>query len=249
MKHGHGFTLIELLVVIAIIAILAAMLLPTLSAARERAKSTSCLSNLKQMGLGAIMYSSDNDDCILPLANDDGVQGKKASKGPNLLLPYMMTIVSGSSPSDGSSYNTVDFRYLQDRQFAFFLCPSGSSETYSSLNGINYAMAAVYTKDNDNCRKNGLRKLGGVETFAGRLSGKYSTYAADLGSAWMFADADNTVTGNKWYASYIGVGNDKRHNGTINYVALAGNVQNTKLKSSNCLPTGTYIAAEDGIYN
>lgn len=57
-----GFTLIELLVVIAIIAILAAILLPVLSAARENARSSVCVSNLKQMGLAIQMYASDWDD-------------------------------------------------------------------------------------------------------------------------------------------------------------------------------------------
>ena len=67
--HGQGkacFTLIELLVVIAIIAILAAMLLPALSAARASAKTSSCLGNIKQIGLAANMYADDHDDWYPP---------------------------------------------------------------------------------------------------------------------------------------------------------------------------------------
>jgi|LSQX01.2.fsa_nt_gb prepilin-type N-terminal cleavage/methylation domain-containing protein/prepilin-type processing-associated H-X9-DG protein len=64
----RGFTLIELLVVIAIIAILAAILFPVFARAREKARQTSCLSNVKQIMLGVMMYAQDYDE-VLPIAS------------------------------------------------------------------------------------------------------------------------------------------------------------------------------------
>jgi prepilin-type N-terminal cleavage/methylation domain-containing protein/prepilin-type processing-associated H-X9-DG protein len=78
MRNRKGFTLIELLVVIAIIAILAAILFPVFAQAREKARATSCLSNLKQSGLATLMYVQDYDETYplsIYLAQDTATGG------------------------------------------------------------------------------------------------------------------------------------------------------------------------------
>ena len=83
-ERRKGFTLIELLVVIAIIAILAAILFPVFARAREKARAIACISNLKQVGLAFIMYSSDYDEEFV------GVWcGYPMNGWPTLLYPYI----------------------------------------------------------------------------------------------------------------------------------------------------------------
>lgn len=94
----HGFTLIELLVVIAIISILAAILFPVFARARESARRASCLSNLKQIGLGMMQYVQDHDGRytgIYTVGNSNtGPDGKRFSTArrwywPQLIQPYV----------------------------------------------------------------------------------------------------------------------------------------------------------------
>jgi prepilin-type N-terminal cleavage/methylation domain-containing protein len=75
MRRARGFTLIELLVVIAIIAVLMAILMPSLNRAREQGKRAGCLNNLKQLGLAWIAYAGDNDDKIINGEAENGTAG------------------------------------------------------------------------------------------------------------------------------------------------------------------------------
>lgn len=82
-RRKTGFTLIELLIVIAIIAILAAILFPVFAQAREKARQTYCLSNVKQLALGVMIYAQDYDETVLPTQNDALVLW------PDILYPYV----------------------------------------------------------------------------------------------------------------------------------------------------------------
>jgi len=98
MMSRRGFTLIELLVVIAIIAILAAILFPVFARAREKARQTSCLNNVKQIVLGELMYVQDYDE-TLPLALNEVVAVYTLF---DLLEPYLKNEQILRCPSDSN---------------------------------------------------------------------------------------------------------------------------------------------------
>lgn len=116
-SNAKGFTLIELLVVIAIIAILAAILFPVFAKAREKARQTACLSNLKQIGLGLEMYKSDYDQtfpCINTGWSTPSNQRVADKRGwANEIQPYV-------------------------KNWAMFKCPS-------AVNGLPVGVACDYT--------------------------------------------------------------------------------------------------------
>jgi prepilin-type N-terminal cleavage/methylation domain-containing protein/prepilin-type processing-associated H-X9-DG protein len=88
LRLGRGFTLIELLVVIAIIAILAAILFPVFAQARENARRTSCLSNMKQVDTALLMYVQDYDESLPTLTDDRSTTPTVRTDLWNVLQPY-----------------------------------------------------------------------------------------------------------------------------------------------------------------
>ncbi len=99
VKVKRGFTLIELLVVIAIIAILATLLFPTISAAKARAKRTTCLNNLRQINFGLRMYSDDSSDKAPRTPGTTSAPGLNWSGYKNLMKGYV-GLNGASSPQD-----------------------------------------------------------------------------------------------------------------------------------------------------
>ena len=134
----NSFTLIELLVVIAIIAILAAMPLPALSKAREKAMSISCVNNQKQIALSAIMYMNDYKGRIPSGVNGNHVHADCAYN--NMFNGWWVDLVCGKYLTEDYAFDTTSSAALG---YKALLCPSLDSD-YTYNYSINELLTGEY---------------------------------------------------------------------------------------------------------
>jgi len=219
-----GFTLIELLVVIAIIAILAAMLLPALSNAKQKAQRINCLSNLKQLQLCWIMYPDENNDLCPP--ND--ARGGSPSDGYSTNLEAW---VYGWVPVDTNTFWIETGRLFKyNRSTAIYVCPSDRYQVRDFATGNRYPTTRSYSM---------------VSAMPQQTSPKYSTISDPKPSkALVFMDEDDPLNnpfncindGNIGLRIYPnlewGDSPGRRHNNGVTVSMVDGHVEYCKWKSN-----------------
>jgi len=261
MKSRRGFTLIELLVVIAIIAILAAILFPVFSKAREKARQASCLSNLKQLGLGMMMYTEDYDGSF-PLNDSTNESGTQWYKDYQNNVPWFVTI----------------FPYVSNKQV--FTCPSASASggTYPGgtlraaggnlagwYNSLGYtevnvgSTAGCYFANTDRIdyeynnylgETNGIATNGGVQyesTFGALTGGMTDSSISDPADKFMMWDSNDGGCG--YAVGMSGAGDNAsvaaRHSNGANFAFCDGHAK--WVNNGAIQGIGSYTLTELGI--
>lgn len=233
----QGFTLIELLVVVAIISLLAAILFPVFARARENARKASCLSNLKQISLGWMMYTQDYDETA-PFA-DYYSEGGNVEHGWDFTLDYSL---SYSNPV--ISAGLLD-PYIKDGQISN--CPSFTGQAWGRPYS-GYAYNAQY--------------IGGEGDYGDTGIDHHSAVLAQIEeptNTVIFADAGyklspgDAVSGENYLrgpsASNQAATADFRHNGTANVAYADGHVKSTTqiFPYPGYTEVG-YLSVDDSVY-
>jgi prepilin-type N-terminal cleavage/methylation domain-containing protein/prepilin-type processing-associated H-X9-DG protein len=180
---SNGFTLIELLLVLAVIGILAAMLLPTVSTAKKKARQTNCVSNLRQLELGAQLYTQDNNGKLL--------ENLPVTQFPTPTNSWVLGNMKEPSEATNSSLLRRGTLFPYTGQEGLYHCPADVSQAQNQLRLRSYSMNGWF----------GSRIM---ELLS--HSSEFRTFLKDAevsvarpGALWRFADEHPNTIDDGWF--------------------------------------------------